>query len=180
MYTKLCKELVKQELNKLDLTYIFVELGEVEVMEELNNDQLGALKEGLIKYDMELMENKKSILIEKITSLIVEMIHLNDKPPKLKVSVYISQKLNHNYTYLANIFSEVKAISIEQFIINHKIEKVKELLIYNELTLSQIADQLGYSSVAYLSNQFKKGTGLTLSNFRDLKDRSRTAIEDIK
>lgn len=179
MFTKLCKEMVKEEFNKLDLTYIFIELGEVEIMEELNHEQMDTLKEGLEKYGFEIMEDKKSVMIEKIINVIIEMIHMNDKPPKFKISNYLSQKLNHNYIYMSNIFSEIKGTTIEQFIINHKIEKVKELLIYDELTLSQISDQLGYSSVAYLSNQFKKITGLTLSNFKDLKHKSRKPIEDI-
>lgn len=179
MFTKLCKETVKQELDKLDLTYIFVELGEIELMEDLTTEQLNILKEGVGKYGFEIMENKKSVLIEKIINVIVEMVHLNDRPQKLKISNYLSEKLNHNYTYMANVFSEVKGISIEQFIINHKIEKIKELLIYDELSLSQIADQLGYSSLAYMSNQFKKATGLTLSNYKDLKDKIRKPVEDI-
>ena len=180
MASNLCKIVVKEELNKMDLTYMFVELGEVEIMETLNAEQIAALKTNLAKYGFGLMEDRKSILVEKIKNVIIEMIHFADGMPKLKISEYISQKLDHDYTYLANLFSEVKGTTIEQFIIAHKIEKVKELLIYDELTLTQIADQLSYSSVAHLSNQFKKVTGLTPSHFKQLKEKRRNPLEEVE
>jgi len=180
MASNLCKIVVKEELNRHDLTYIFVELGEVEIMETLDNIQLNLLKEGLQKYGFELMEDRKSILVERIKTLIIEMIHITEGMPKIKISEFISQKLDHDYTYLANLFSEVKGTTIEQFIIAHKIEKVKELLIYNELTLTQIADQLSYSSVAHLSNQFKKVSGLSPSHFKQLKEKRRNSLDDVE
>jgi len=180
MASNLCKIVVKEELNKLDLTYMFVELGEVEIMETLNDIQLGLLKEGLSKYGFQLMEDRKSILVERIKNVIIDMIHYADGMPRIKISEYLSQKLDHDYTYLANLFSEVKGTTIEQFIIAHKIEKVKELLIYNELTLTQIADKLSYSSVAHLSNQFKKVSGLSPSHFKQLKEKRRNPLEDVE
>jgi AraC-like DNA-binding protein len=115
------------------------------------------------------MDDKKSILVEKIIAIIVDMVHNNDDQIKINHSDYLTEKLNHNYTYLANLFSEVKGTTIEQFYLTHKIEKVKELLVYNELTLTEIAYRLNYSSVAHLSNQFKKITGLTPSHFKKIR-----------
>ena len=174
-----CKMIVKSELDKLGLHYITVELGEVNVMESITEEVRDILKKELLKSGLELMDNKKAILIERIKVVIVEMIHYADEMPKMKHSVFISEKLNHDYTYLANIFSEVTGTSIEHFIIAHKIEKAKELLLYDELNLTEISYRLNYSSVAHLSNQFKKVTGLTPSFYRQLKNKKRGSLEDV-
>lgn len=174
-----CKMLVKEELNKLGLRYVTVDLGVVEIMESITNEQRNQLKANLLLSGLELLEDKKSILIEKIKGVIIEMIHYSSEVPKVNYSDYISEKLDYDYTYLANTFSEVKGITIQQFIIIHKIEKVKELLLYDELNLSEIAYKLHYSSVAHLSNQFKKITGLTPTFYKQLKKKRKKNLEDL-
>jgi len=164
-----CRMVVKSELEKLGLHYTTVELGEVEIMEDLSTDQQELLGKMLIDVGLELMDDKKSILVEKIQTIIIEQIHFNEEQIKINLSNYLSEKLNHSYTYLSNLFTEVKGTTIEHYYLNHKIEKVKELLVYDELTLSEIAFKMHYSSVAHLSNQFKKMTGLTPSAFKNLK-----------
>ena len=171
MVSNRCKMAVQEELRKLGLHFIVVDLGEVEVMETLTNDQLEQLKAGLLESGLELMDDKKAVLIEKIKNVITEMIHHSDEMPKMNYSDYISQKLNYDYTYLSNLFSELKGITIQQFIIVHKIERVKELLFYDEHNLTEISYKLHYSSVAHLSNQFKKVTGLSPSRFKQLKEK---------
>jgi AraC-like DNA-binding protein len=151
-----CKMIVKSQLAKLGLRYVSVELGEVEVIEDISKDQLDHLRVGLKKSGLELMDDKKSILVERIKGVIIEMVHYMDDPIKIKLSDYLSQKLDHNYTYLANLFSEVKGITIEQFYLAHKIEKVKELLVYDELNLTEIAYKLNYSSVGHLQTNSKR------------------------
>ena len=163
----------------MHLHFTVVELGEVEIVEELSPEQQQALKLALLRSGLELMEDKKSILIEKIKNIVVEMIHYSDEPPVLNFSAYLSEKLNYDYNYLSNLFSEVKGTTIEHFIIAHKIEKVKELLIYNELTLTEIAAKLHYSNVAHLSNQFKKVTGLTPTFFKGMKHKRLIALENL-
>ncbi|MDA3927387.1 MAG: AraC family transcriptional regulator [Prolixibacteraceae bacterium] len=179
MVSNRCKMAVKEELKKLGLHFIFVDLGEIELMENLNEEQLSQLKKALLTSGLELMDDRRAILIEKIKNVIVEMIHDLDDSIKVNHSDYISKKLKLDYTYLSNIFSEVKGITIQQYVIVHKIEKVKELLMYDELNLTEIAYQLNYSSVAHLSNQFKKVTGFPPSHFKKLKDRRRRPIEEI-
>ncbi|PKD43732.1 helix-turn-helix domain-containing protein [Rhodohalobacter barkolensis] len=174
-----CKMVVKSELEKLGLTCVSVELGMVEIMEEVSNEQLEIFNQNLKKLGLELLDDKKNILVEKIKTLIIEMIHYSDEVPNVNDSDYISQKLNYDYTYLSNTFSEVKGITIQQYIILHKIEKVKELLIYDELTLTEIAHRLHYSSVAHLSNQFKKVTGLTPTYFKEVKENRNNNLEDL-
>ena len=174
-----CKLLVKSELDKLGLHYLKVELGEVNVKENLTEEQRNQLKAELLKSGLELMDDKKAILIEKIKNLIVEMVHYSEEVPKTNFSDFLSEKLNHDYTYLANLFSEVTGITIEQYMIAHKIERVKELLIYDELTLTEISYRLNYSSVAHLSNQFKKVTGLTPTFFKNLKHKKRNTLENV-
>ncbi len=173
-----CKMLVKAEMEKLGLHYRTVELGEVEMEENLNPEQWNALNTNLKKSGIELMEDKKSILIEKIKNVIIELVHYSEEPLDIKFSQYLSQKLNHDYTYLANLFSETLGITIEHFLIVHKIERVKELLIYDELNITEIAWKMHYSSVAHLSTQFKKITGLTPSFFKKIKDKKRNTLED--
>jgi AraC-like DNA-binding protein len=160
---------VKSELEKLGLNYKTVELGEAEIMEDLSPEQLDRLSIALDKTGLELMDDKKSILVENIKAVIIELVHYNEEQTKITLSDHLSEKLNHNYSHLANLFSEVKGITIEQFYLTHKIEKVKELLVYDELSLAEIAFRLNYSSVAHLVNQFKKMTGLTPSHFKTLK-----------
>ena len=174
-----CKLLVKEELKKLGLKYVSVELGVVEIMEDISKVQKDQLKESLLVSGLELLEDNRSILIEKIKNVIIEMIHYSDEVPKVNYSDHISEKLGYDYTYLANTFSEVKGITIQQFIILHKVERVKELLIYDELTLSEIAYRLHYSSGAHLSTQFKKITGLTPTYYKKLKKKRKGNLEDL-
>ena len=174
-----CKMLVKEELKKLGLHFIVVDLGEIDIMETISAVQREQLKAGLLHSGLELMDDKKAILIEKIINVIIEMVHYADELPKVNYSNHISEKLHHDYTYLSNIFSEIKGITIQQFIIVHKIERVKELLLYEELNLTEISYKLNYSSVAHLSNQFKKVTWLSPSHFKQIKNKRRSPIEDI-
>lgn len=174
-----CKIMVKEELKRLGLHYVFVDLGKIEVLEDINAEQRRQLKLNLAASGLELLDNKKSILIEKIKNVIIEMIHYSQERPKVNYSDHISQALRYDYTYLANIFSETKGITIQQFIIIHKIEKVKELLLYDELTLTEIAYRLHYSSVAHLSNQFKKITGLSPSFYKQLKQKRNSNLENL-
>jgi len=179
MVSNRCKMAVKEVLKKFDLHFVVVDLGEVEIMEDLSPDILGQLKVELLNSGFELMDDKRAVLIEKIKNVITEMIHYSTEAPKTNYSDYISEKLHLDYTYLSNVFSEVKGTTIQQFIIIHKIEKAKELLFYDELTLTEIAYRLHYSSVAHLSNQFKKITGLTPSGFKQLKSKGRNPLEEI-
>lgn len=174
-----CKMMVKEELKKLGLRYVIVDLGMAEIMEDISQEQHDQLKVNLHKSGLELLDDKKSILIEKIKNLIIEMIHYSDELPHVNYSDYISEKLNYDYTYLSNVFTEVKGITIQQFIIIHKIERVKELLLYDELNLTEIAYRLHYSSVAHLSNQFKKVTGLSPSYFKQLKEKRKGNLENM-
>lgn len=179
MVSNRCKLAVKEQLNKLGLHFIVVDLGEVEIMEDLTHEQYQLLQAGLFSSGLELMDDKRAVLIEKIKNVITEMVHYSEELPKVNYSDYISEKLNYDYTYLSNLFSEVKGITIQQFIIIHKIERVKELLFYDELNLTEISFKMHYSSVAHLSNQFKKVTGLTPSAYKQLKDKRRSPIEEI-
>lgn len=174
-----CKMLVKEELKKLGLHFIMVDMGIVDIMENITTDQREQLRIALQRSGLELMDDKKAVLIERIKNVIIEMIHYTDELPKVNFSDYLSEKLDYDYTYLANLFSEVQGTTIEKFIISHKIERVKELIIYDELNLTEIAWKLHYSSVAHLSTQFKKITGLTPSHFKKLKYKRRKPIEEI-
>ena len=167
---------VKSELDKLEIPYSAVELGEVEITEKISKDQLDNLSVALKMTGLELMEDNKKILVEKIKTIIIELIQYNDEQIKINLSGYLSEKLNYNYIYLSNLFSEVKGTTIEQFYLANRIEKVKELLAYDELNLTEIAWKLHYSSVSHLSNQFKKMTGLTPSHFKNLKHKKRTPL----
>jgi AraC-like DNA-binding protein len=179
MVSNRCKIAVKEELKKLGLHFIVVDLGEVEVMENLSPGQREQVRVALFNSGFELIDDKRAILIERIKNTIVEMVHHSDDLIKTNFSVFISEKLNHDYTYLANLFSEVQGTTIEQFIIAHKIERIKELIIYGEENITEIAWRMNYSSVAHLSNQFKKVTGLSPSHFKLLKDKRRSPLEDI-
>jgi AraC-like DNA-binding protein len=170
---------VKEILNKLGIDFVFVDLGEIEVMENLTRAEIDHLKELLLSIGLELMENKKAILINRIKNVIIDMIQNTDDEININYSIYISEKVGQNYAYLSSLFSQVQGITIEQYIILNKIEKVKELIIYDELNLTQISLKLNYSSVAHLSNQFKKVTGLTPSQFKNLKQKTRISVEEI-
>ena len=170
---------VKTALKGLGLHFILVDLGEVDIMENISSEQRDKLKAILLESGLELMDDKRAVLIEKIKNAIVEMVHYNEELIKVNFSDYLSEKLSHDYTYLANLFSEVQGTTIEQFIISHKIERIKELIIYDELNITEIAWKMNYSSVAHLSNQFKKVTGLSPSHFKQLKDKRRSPIEDV-
>lgn len=174
-----CKMVVEATLKKLELAYSSLDLGTVVLFQDITPKQRQTLKEQLLTSGLELLDDKRNILIEKIKKVIIEMIHYADELPKTNYSDYISEKLGHDYTYLANLFSEVKGITIQQFIIIHKIERVKELLLYDELNLTEIADKLHYSSVSHLSNQFKKVTGLSPSFYRKLKQKRRENPENM-
>jgi AraC-like DNA-binding protein len=174
-----CQMVVKAELEKLGVQYIDVKIGEANTIEDVSKEQLQKLDVELRKSGLELMDDKRSILVEKIKSAIIELVHYTDEQIKTNLSDYLSEKLNYDYTYLANLFSEVKGITVEKFYLTHKIEKVKELIVYDELNLSEIAYKMNYSSVAHLSNQFKKITGLTPSHFKMLKNKRRRTLEDV-
>lgn len=174
-----CKMMVKEELKKLGLHYVIVDSGMVEILENVTTEQRLLFNENLRKSGLELLEDKKSILIERIKNVIIEMIHDEKELPKMNYSDYISDLLGYDYTYLSNAFSEVKGITIQHFIIIHKIEKVKELLIYDELSLTEISYRLNYSSVAHLSNQFKKITGLSPSSYKLFKNLRKKKLENL-
>jgi AraC-like DNA-binding protein len=179
MVSNRCKMVVKEELKGLGLHFIVVDLGEVEIMEDISREERELVKIALLRSGLELMDDKRAMLIEKIKNIIIEMVHHTDGIIKINFSDYLSEKLNHDYTYLSNLFSEVQGTTIEHFIISHKIERIKELIIYNELNITEIAYKMNYSSVAHLSNQFKKVTGLSPSHFKLLKDKRRSPIEEI-
>ncbi len=179
MVSNRCKLTVKEELTKLGLHFVIIQLGEIEIMETLTAAQRKELQTALLESGLELMDDKRSVLVEKIKTAIIEMVHHSDENLKINFSDYLSKKLNHNYTYLANLFSEIQGITIEHFMIAHKVERIKELIMYDELNITEIAWKLNYSSVAHLSNQFKKVTGLSPSHFKQLKDKRRLPIEEI-
>ncbi len=173
-----CKMMVKEELKKLGIQFVVVDLGVVEILEDITSFQFEELKNNLALSGLELLDDKKAILIQKIKNVIVEMVHYTEEMPKVNYSDYISEKLNYDYTYLSNIFSEVKGITIQQYIINHKIERAKELILYGELNFTEISYKLNYSSVAHFSNQFKKATGLSPSYFKQLKQKRNHNLEN--
>ncbi|RYE01786.1 MAG: AraC family transcriptional regulator [Sphingobacteriales bacterium] len=179
MVSNRCKTAVLEELKKLSLHFIVIDLGEVEILEELSHFQREQLRASLLRTGLELMDDKKAIIIEKIKNTIMDMIHDSDDEPLVNYSEYISAKLHYDYTYLSNLFSEIKGITIQQFIILNKIEKVKELLSYEELNLTEISYKLHYSSVAHLSNQFRKVTGLTPTQFKKLTNKRRFSIDEL-
>lgn len=173
-----CKMVVKAELEKLGMPYVSVELGTIELPEKPTDEQREGLRITLLRSGLELLDDPKIILIEKIKNVIIEMIHYDVELPNVNYSDYLSEKLGYDYTYLSNMFSEVKGSTIQQFIITHKIERVKELLLYDEYNLTEISYMLHYSSVAHLSNQFKKITGLSPSFFKKLKQKRKKNLED--
>jgi AraC-like DNA-binding protein len=179
MVSNRCKMIVKSELEKLGLHFMVLGLGEVEIMETLSDEKQTVLNDRLNEWGLSLMSDKKSIMIEKIKNTIIELIHYTDKQIKINFSDYLSQKLNYDYTYLSNIFKENQGTTIEHFLLTHRIEKAKELLVYDELNVTEIADKLHFSNVAHLSNQFKKMTGLTPSYYKHLKLKRRNPLENV-
>jgi YesN/AraC family two-component response regulator len=179
MVSSRCKKAVKEILKSLRLHFVVVDLGEVDIMEELSTEQQAKLKTALLHAGFELMDDKRAVLIEKIKNTVVEMVHHTQEGIKINFSNFLSEKLSHDYTYLSNLFSSVQGTTIEQFLISHKIERIKELIIYGELNISEIAWKMNYSSVSHLSNQFKKVTGMSPSHFKQLKGQKRSPLEDI-
>jgi AraC-like DNA-binding protein len=174
-----CKMIVKGELERLGVGYSIIDLGMVELSQELTSKERAQLKESLLLSGLELMDDKKSEVIEQIKNVVVSMIHYSDEVPRVNYSDYISERLSYNYNYLSHLFSEMKGITIQQFIINHKIERVKELLLYNELNLTEISYKMHYSSVAHLSNQFKKVTGISPSTFKQFQYKRQCNLENV-
>jgi len=174
-----CKMMVKSELDKLNIFYTSVELGEVQLIKPITKELRESLKSELHKSGLHLMDDKKAMLIEKIINIIVEMVHHSDKVPNVNFSTLLSKQIGQDYQTLADLFSKTKGITIERFIILHKIERVKELIIYDELNLTEISYLMHYSSVAHLSKQFKNTTGLTPTFFKNLTKRKRNNLEDI-
>ena len=172
-----CQMVVRYELEQLGLKYAYVKIGEAEILGDIQPEQLELLNIKLKEAGLSLIHNKKTLLVERMKNVIIELVHYTDEEIKMNLSDYLSDKLDFNYTYLANIFSEETASNIEKFYLSHKIERVKELIVYDELNLTEIAWKLHYSSVAHLSTQFKKHTGLTPSEFRKLKSRDRVTLD---
>jgi AraC-like DNA-binding protein len=179
MVSNRCKMAVKEELKKLGLHFIVVDLGEVELMEDITEEQRIELNIGLHSSGLELMDDKKAILIEKIKNAVIEMVHHTNDLLKVNFSDFLSDKLHQDYKYLSKLFSEVQGTTIEHFMIAHKIERIKELIIYDEMNITEIAFIMNYSSVGHLSNQFKKATGLSPFHYKQMKDKRRTPIEDV-
>lgn len=172
-----CQMVVRYELEQLGLKYAYVKIGEAEILGDIQPEQLELLNIKLKEAGLSLIHNKKTLLVERMKNVIIELVHYTDEEIKMNLSDYLSDKLDFNYTYLANIFSEETTSTIEKFYLSHKIERVKELIVYDELNLTEIAWKLHYSSVAHLSTQFKKHTGLTPSEFRKLKSRDRVTLD---
>jgi AraC-like DNA-binding protein len=179
MVSRRCKMFVEAELKKRGLEIEYLELGEVHLKRTITDSELQELTRVLHESGLELMQDDKAILISQIKTIIIEMIHQDEELTKLKFSVFLSEKLHREYPYLSDLFSKTTGMTIEHFVILHKIERAKELLIYNELTLTEIAFHLHYSSVSHLSNQFKKVTGLTPSFFKKMQRRRRINLDDI-
>jgi len=174
-----CKMVVRSELEKLGFHPVHVELGEITLSDKLSDNQITVIEQSLQPLGFELIDDKKSRLIEQIKTVIIELVHYNNSDLKINLSDYLSQKLNHDYNYISNLFSEVEGTTIEKYFIAQKIEKVKELLVYGELTLSEIAFRLNYSSTAHLSSQFKKVTGLTPSHFKQVRTNKRKPLDKV-
>lgn len=179
MVSQRCKMMVEEQLKKIHISFLIVDLGVIEILEDITQEQYSLLQEKLLESGLELLEDKRSILVERIKNVIIEMIHNSDEISNVNASCFISEKLGYDYTYLANVFSEVKGTTIQQYIILNKIERVKELLLYDELSLTEISYRLNYSSVAHLSNQFKKITGITPSFYKGISEKHRRNIENM-
>lgn len=175
-----CIMVVQNELEKLGLEFSNIKLGEVTLAKELTVTERTLLEQELVALGFEVIDDKKSRIIEKIKNIIIDLVHHQDNDTKNNLSDILSEKINHDYNYLSNLFSEVEGTTIEKYFIAQKIEKIKELLVYDELSLSEIALRLNYSSVAYLSNQFKKVTGLTPSYFKQIRAEKRKPLDEVK
>lgn len=171
MVSQRCKTAVKEVLKDMGLHFVFVDLGAVETMEELSTEQFKQLKSILLELGLELMEDKKAELVQRVKQLILDMIYHNEEEMKMSFTTYLSEQTGHDYPYLSNLFLESQGVTIQQFMIIHKVERIKELIIYGELSITEITWKMNYSSVAHLSNQFKKITGLTPTHFRQLKEK---------
>ncbi|MFT4759610.1 MAG: AraC-like DNA-binding protein [Paraglaciecola sp.] len=174
-----CKRTVIAELNKMDLRYTNLELREVDLVKPLTKEQRIYLKKVLHECGLELMEDEKAMLVEKIVAIIINMIHKSEELPATNFSVFLTNQLNQDYRCLSALFSATKGVTIKHFIILHKIERIKELIMYDELSLTEISYKLYYSSVAHLSNQFKKFTGLTPTMFKNIKNKQRVPLENV-
>jgi AraC-like DNA-binding protein len=179
MVSTRCKMTVESVLTAMGIPFARLELGLAEITGDISMIQHDQIRAALLLSGLELIDDTKSILIERIKKVIIELVHYTEEPLPINLSVHLSQQLNHNYTYMANIFSEAEGHSIEKFVIGHKIERVKELLIYKELNLTEIAYKMHYSSVAHLSSQFKKVTGQTASQYKHLQSQTRVPLEKI-
>jgi AraC-like DNA-binding protein len=171
MVSQRCKTAVKEVLKGMGLHFVFVDLGAVETMEELSTEQFKQLKSTLLELGLELMEDKKAELVQRVKQLILDMIYHNEEEMNMSFTTYLSEQTGHDYPYLSNLFLESQGVTIQQFMIIHKVERIKELIIYGELSITEITWKMNYSSVAHLSNQFKKITGLTPTHFRQLKEK---------
>lgn len=174
-----CKKVVQQELELAGIAYRQIELGRVELAEQITQEQTAILRATLLECGLELIQDRISILVESVKNAIIQMVHYEPELPKENFSYYLSQKLDYDYTYLSNVFSKAQGMSIQQYIINQRIEKVKQLLSYQELNLTEIAYQLEYSSVAHLSTQFKKVTGMSPREYIKDVNRDRRMLENI-
>ena len=180
MVSNRCKMIVKSELEEFGLHFVIGDLGEVEIMESISEEQRQMLNSNLEKSGFGLLDSVKRVLIEKIKNIIVDFVYYSEEQPKVNLSDYLSGKLNYNYTYLATLFSGSQNITIEHFFLNYKIERVKELLVYDGFSLTEISYKLNYSSVAHLSSQFKKMTGLTPTVYKNLKIKRRKTTENVR
>jgi AraC-like DNA-binding protein len=174
----ICKKILQEQLEKLDLSYALVAFGEVEIKETIGNETLKQLSSNLNEYGIEIVENSKSILIQKIKDAIVEMIYMDEKLPTSKISAYLADKIGYSYGYISNVFADVTYTSIENFIILHKIEFAKQLITIGELSFTEIAHKLNYSSLAHFCTQFKNTTGLTPSAFKRIIIKRRSMINN--
>lgn len=179
MISNPCKMFVKQELTKLGIRYNSVELGEVDIAEKLSYNQKELLKNSLKTYGLEVVDDRRTVLVEKIKAIIVDLVYYSNESANMKLSYILSEKLQLNYNYLAKVFTEELGVTVEKYIILQKIERIKELMMYGELNMTQIANKLNYSSVAHLSLQFKKVTGYSPSVFRQLTGNRRLSIDEI-
>ena len=178
MVSNRCKQAVKEVIRRNGLHFVIVDLGVVEVMGDVSQEVKTQLRHDLFEIGLELMDDRKAMLVEKIKNVVVEMVH-QDELPAVNFSKYLSEKLHHDYTSLSNLFSEVQGTTIEKFVIGHKVERIKELILYDEMNLNEISYKMNYSSAAHMSNQFKKTTGLSPRQFKNLKNNLRSPLEEV-
>ena len=174
-----CILVVQNELDKLGIEATNIKLGEITLKKDLTTTEREALENVLDPLGFQVIDDKKSRMIEKIKNVIIDLVHHQDNDAKTNLSDVLSDALHHDYNYLSNLFSDIEGTTIEKYFIAQKVEKIKELLVYDELSLSEIADRMNYSSVAYLSNQFKKVTGLTPSHFKQIREDKRKPLDKV-